>query len=230
MTLSDIRDSARSKADEQATGFISNTELDRFINQGYRYVFGYLVQRYQDFAIVPGTVGNGGLITVVANDNEYSLPSDLYKLVMAERRESSDTNENSWRKIPRLNIGNNQINDYFPVREGGDHGFGYFIAGNNIYLRPVPTAGFSLRLWYIQRPTALALTSDTPTIPTEYHELIAEYAKMQMLVKSGEAIYAEAMKQFEIEMKSMIDTSVHRAFEPEQMVITDDHDFDRWTV
>lgn len=226
MDLSLIRDSARSKADEEATGFIDNTELDRFINQGLRYVYGYLVQQYQDYFIVPGTVGNGGLISVVSGTQEYALPTTLYKLVRVERRDSNDTNENNWRKLSRLNIGNDQINDFYPVREGYDQGFGYFIAGAKLYLRPVPSGGFSLRLWFIPSVVALSLTTDVPGIPEEYHELVAEFAAIQMLRKSGEGIYKESMDQFQLELKSMVETSVHRDFQPEQMAIYDNRDFD----
>ncbi len=229
MNLSDLRDSARSKADEEATGFIDNTELDRFINQGQRYVYGYLVQRYQDFFVVRGTSGNGGLISVLANTNEYDLPSTMYKLVRVERRNANDSNENNWRKITRLNIGNDQINDFFPVREGRDQGYGYFVAGNKLYLRPVPAGGFDMRLWFIPRAVDLALTTDEPILPLEYHELIAEFACIQMLRKSGEGIYKESIDQFQLEMKNLVDTSTHRNTEPEQMLVTDDQDFDQWS-
>lgn len=229
MDLSALRDSARSKADEEATGFIDNVELDRFINQGQRYVYGYLVQRYQDFFVVRGTSLNGGLIAVSANINEYDLPSTMYKLVRVERRNANDSNENNWRKITRLNIGNDQINDFFPVREGRDNGYGYFIAGNKMYIRPVPAGGFDLRLWFIPRAVDLSLSADEPILPLEYHELISEFACIQMLRKSGEGIYKESIDQFQLEMKNLVDTSVHRNTEPEQMLVTDDQDFDQWS-
>jgi hypothetical protein len=228
MDLSTLRDSARSKADEEATGFIDNTELDRFINQGLRFVFGNLVQRFQDHFIVKGTNSNGGAISVTQGQNEYDLPTTLYKLVRVERRNSNDSNENNWRKMPRLNLGNDQINDFYPIREGRDQGFGYFVAGKKMYLRPVPSGGFDLRLWFIPSVTALATGTDVPEVPEEYHELIAEFAAIQMLRKSGEGIYKESMDQFQLELKSMMDTAVHRTFEPEQMIVSDDSDFDRW--
>jgi len=228
MYLSDLRDSARSKADEEATGFIDNTELNRYINQGMRFVYGKIVERFEYFFAVKGTVGNGGYISVSANDNEYDLPATMLKLIRVERRNTNDSNENNWRKLMRLNLGNDQINDFFPVREGRDQGFGYFVAGNKLYLRPVPASGFDLRLWFIPKATELSLDSDEPSVPGEYHELIAEYASIQMLRKSGEGIWKEASEIFSQELTHMLDTVVHRSQEPEQMVVTDDYDFDRW--
>lgn len=228
MNLGEIRESARSKADEQATGFIDNTEANRYINQGIRFVYGKIVQRFEGFFLTKGTVANGGYISVTANNNEYSLPTSCLKVVRVERRNTNDSNENNWRKLLRLNVGNDQINDFFPIREGRDQGFGYFIAGNKIYLRPVPASGFDMRIWFVPKATELVSDSDVTEIPEEYHELVAEYAAIQMLRKSGEDIWKEATELFKQELLHMLDTVEHRAQEPEQMVVTDDYDFDRW--
>lgn len=229
MDLSELRDSARSKADEQSSGFISNVELDRFLNQGLRIVYGKIVQNFEDFFIVKGTSLNGGLISVTASDNEYSLPTDMLKLVRVERRNTNDSNENNWRKLMRLNIGNDQINDFFPIREGRDQGFGYFIAGDKIYLRPVPSGGFDMRLWFIPKVTAMSATTDTPGVPEEYHELIAEYGAIQCLAKSGEGIWKERMDTFNLELANMFETIQHRVHEPQQMIVSDDTEFDKWS-
>lgn len=228
MNLGEIRESARSKADEQATGFITNAEANRYVNQAVRFVYGKIVQRFEDFFISKGTTLNGGLIAVTANNNEYSLPATHLKTVRVERRNSNDSNENNWRKLLRLNVGNDQINDFFPIREGRDQGFGYFLAGNKIYIRPVPAAGFDMRVWFVPTAPELVNDADEPTVPVEYHELIAEYAAVQMLRKSGEGIWKEATEVFNNELQNMLDTVEHRAQEPEQMVVTDDYDFDRW--
>lgn len=228
MQLSEIRDSARSKADEEATGFIDNTELNRYVNQGHRFVYGKIVQRFEDFFVVKGTALNGGLIPITSNQNEYSLPTTFYKLVRVERRNTNDSNENNWRKILRLNLSNDQINDFYPARQGYDLGFGYYLAGSKIYLRPVPSSGFDMRLWFIPQSTTMALDADNPSVPEEYHELIAEYAAIQMLRKSGEGIWKEATDLFNQELQHMLDTIEYRSQEAEQMVITDDYDSDGW--
>jgi hypothetical protein len=230
MDLEELRESARSKADEQASGFITDTELDRFLNQGNRLVYGKIVQTFEEYFLVKGTTGNGGAVAVSANNNEVSLPATLLKLVRVERRNTNDSNENNWRKLPRLNIGNDQLNDYYPVREGRDQGFGYFVTGSGLILRPVPQSGFDLRMWFIPKCTALVDNDDTPDVPEEYHELIAEYGAIQCLAKSGEPIWKERMDTFNLELSNMLETVTHRVQEPQQMVITEDDDFDRWSV
>lgn len=228
MNLTSLQTLARQKADEEATGYVDTDELNSYLNQGLKFIHGKIIQKHEYFFIVKGTVGNGGYITVSANVNEYALPTSMLKLIRVERRNSTDSNEGNWRKLARLNIGNDQINDFFPIREGRDQGFGYFIAGSKLYLRPVPSSGFDLRLWFIPRVTALSSGSDIPETPEEYHELIAEYAAIQILGKSGEGIWKERADIFKAELDNMIDTVEQRAFEPEQIVVTDDYDFDRW--
>lgn len=230
MQLSDIRDSARSKSDEQTTGFISNTELDRFINQGQNFIYGKIVQRFEDYFIAKGTSLNGGLITTVASQQSYDLPTNLIKVVRVEQRPAGSTDDNQWRKVDRGNIGNDRVDDFYPLREGYVPGFAYFIAGNQLHLRPVPSQIFSLRLWFIPRATALVNPTDTPTLPEEYHELIAEYGAIQNLRKSGESIWKEAMDIFNIELANLLETIEMRDQNSEQMLITDDSDYIRYGV
>lgn len=225
MTLEEIRASARAKADEEATGFITDTSLDRFINQGLRFVYGKVVQAFEDYFLTKGTVGNGGLITVVSGTNEYSLPGTMLKLVRVERRNTGETDENQWVKLNRVNIANGAINDFYPIRPGRLEGPGYFVTGSYLYIRPVPTSGFDLRLWFIPRATALSAITDEPTLPVEYHELISEYAAIQCLAKSGEGIFKERNDTFNLELSNLLDTISHRVQEPEQMMISDDQDY-----
>ena len=228
MNLAALREYARQKADEEATGFISNAELNRYVNQSVLFVYGKIVQRFELYFAVKGTVGNGGYISVLPSTNEYSLPATCLKVVRVERRNTNDANENNWRKLLRLNIGNDQINDFFPIREGRDQGFGYFISGDKIYLRPVPASGFDMRLWFVPKVSELVNDVDVPAVPSEYHGLIAEYAAIQMLRKSGEEIWKESSEIFAQELANMLDTVEFRSQEPEQMIVTDDYDFDRW--
>ena len=53
----------------------------------------------------------------------------------------------------------------------------YFcVSGTQIFLRPVPNGIFNLTHRYIATEPALASGSDTPVIPTQYHDAVADYA------------------------------------------------------
>jgi len=222
MDLSELRDSARSKADEQEADFIDNVELDRFINQGARLVHGKMVQHFNDDFVTVGTLANGGLFTTTNGVQAYALPATLKKLVKVETRSNGSRNDNDWRKLSRVNIANDH-NDYrWPAREGYAPEFGYFPTKDAIYLRPVPAAIFQVRLWFVPKFVKLVLDDDTPDLPEEFHDLISEFASIQCLRKSGEGIYKEAMDLFNVELNNFIETVDFHTQEPEQMVITDD--------
>lgn len=226
MDLQALRDSARSKADEQNTNFISNTELDRFLNQGQDYVYGKIAQRFEDYFCVKGTVGNSGQFNTVSGTQSYDLPTTMLKLVRVEHRTTTSADDNEWKRIERTNINNDHVNDYYPVRPGYSPYFGYFVAGSQLHLRPVPRDVFSVRLWFIPKAMAMSLTTDVPSVPSEYHEMISEYAAIQCLRKSGEGIWNEAMTIFNTEFGNMLETIENRDQNSEQMVITDVQD--RW--
>lgn len=224
MNLGEIRDSARSKADEESTGFISNTEIDRSINQGMNFIYGKIVQRFENYFIVRGTALNGGLITTVVGQQAYSLPSTMQKLLRVEHRPATSIDDNEWRRLENQNINNDAVNDYYPVRPGYAPYFGYFIAGDTINLRPVPKDSFSIRIWFIPRVTQLVDDTDVAGIPSEYHELIAEYAACQCLRKSGEGIFRENFEMFQLELNNMLETIEIRDQQAEQMMITEAQD------
>jgi hypothetical protein len=221
MELSTLRSSARAKADEESTGFISNDELNRYLNQGLRLIYGKIAERFEDYFIVPGTALNGGLFSTVAGTQGYSLPTTMQKLVRVEYRDSSSTNDDDWMKIARGNIGNENRGANYSIGDSSLRDFDYFIAGDMIYLRPVPQSVYSVRLWFIPRVTELSSDADVPGVPAEYHELIAEYGAIQCLGKSGEGLYKERSDVFKLELDNMIETISHRDQQPEQMVITE---------
>jgi hypothetical protein len=225
--LTTLRDSARSKSDEQATGYISDVELDRFINQGCKFIYAKICQRFEDYFIESGTALNGGLFNTVIKQQAYPLPLTMQKLIKVEHRAAGSINDNDWCRMERVNISNHRLDEYYPVREGYRPGFGYFIAGSNIYFRPVPAEAFSIRLWFIPRFVDLVAVDSIPAIPEEYHELIAEYASLQCLRKSGEPIWREANEMFTLELNNMLETIEVRDQQAEQMTITDDVDYYR---
>lgn len=220
MTLDEIRSAARAKADEETAGYIDTPELDQYINQGYLYVFSKICQRFQDYFVEPQTPFN-----TVSAQQAYPLPTDMVKLIRVERRPVGSTDDNAWVVLRKSNIANDSTADRYPVREEYWPRMGYFIAGNKIYIRPVPAQTYELRYWAVVKPATLVDGTDEPVVLSMYHPLISEYAAMQCLQKSGEGIYTERRDAFNLELDNLLDTVDHRDQQSEQMVITD-YDYD----
>jgi len=186
-----------------------------------------MVQRFEDYFIIPGTVSDGGQFDTVTDQQLYSLPSGYHKLVRVEMRSASSSDERDFYILNKVNIGNRDLSSRYPYRSASYYTFGYFLAGQKIGLRPIPAdTSNSIRIWYIPAVTAVALDADVPEIPIMYHELIAEYAAIKCLSKSGEGIYKEKWTEFTLELKNLVDTIEQRDQQAEQMVLTEENDED----
>lgn len=222
MTLEDLQLSARRKADEENSGFISDAELTGYLNQGGRLIHGKIAQRFTDQLTIRGTVANGGIFSTVSGTEGYALPATCKKLVAVHCRFNGSTSDDDWVKIDRLTPGSDRRGEYIIPRTGYPLSFGYEYMGGTIYFKPVPRDVFQVRLTFVPQFVALEDASDEPAIPEEFHELMSEYAAVQSLRKSGEGIYKEAMDLFTLELKHMLDTCAYPAQQGEQMIITDD--------
>lgn len=221
MTLDDLRADVRSKADEESTGFITNTEVDRFINQGYNLVYSKITQRFEDYFITKSSPAS-----TVADQEGYSLPSGTIKLVKVEWRPSTSSSPRDWRRVDKTSINNTQRWDA-SVRgiwtySNGASPYKYFLAGNSIYFDPCPNEVFSYRFWTVNTPTRLSAGSDEPVIPEIYHPCISEFGAIHCLRKSGETLFKESMELWALELQNLLDTVDIRDVQPETMTINDD--------
>lgn len=223
MQFSDLRTSARVKSDEEATGFVTDSMLNRFLNEGNRFLYNKIVAAYEDYFLVEGTVGNSGLISVSSGTHKYAIPTTMQKLAKVEWRAANDSNEDNFRKVDRINVANDNkyADSFYPTREGYVGRFGYFVAGQFIYIRPTPRDAFDVRLWFVPRAVDMAADADLPSSPEEFHELIADFAALRVLGKSGEGIYKEIRDVFNLQLATFMETVTNRNQEAQQMVITD---------
>jgi len=223
MNLSDLRTAARQRADEEATGFISNSELNGYINQGQKHCYAQMVQRFEMYFVIPGTVSNGGQFTTVSGQQLYAMPSGYHKLIRVEMRAASSNDDRDFYRLDKVNIANYDFSARYPYQSQGSFEYGYFLAGNKIGLRPIPQdTSNTIRVWYVPTTTLLADDADIPEIPEMYHELIAEYAAIKCLSKSGEGIYQEKWAEFTLELKNLVDTIETRDQKAESMVFSND--------
>ena len=143
------------------TDDVSNTNVDLFINQGYRWLSTQFRWPWLEAT---------SSITVVASTASYALPSDYRQLWSVEDAEKRRT-------ITRLTL-EEALN-----RWGGDPPTGtdarwYYIFDDNIYLLPVPSANDTARytLYYQKQLTVMASDTATPEFAAEFHLILADYA------------------------------------------------------
>lgn len=196
VTFSVIRSLVRSYLDESSPSDWNETELTYFIGQRYQRVYTAAVTVFEDYNITTS------FLTTVANQQEYTLPTDLFKLRRVEINYDISNANSTFQKATPLtsldavrtrlaetNIGSSILRN--PI---------YYVTGTALGFLPIPDkAGTSaIKLWYVPvvaNPVYLTDDQTVPSIPyvDRYWHLIAEGATADAL-RMGQQDSREADK------------------------------------
>ena len=147
VALNTLRDEARQRADQVNSEFVTDAELNGYLNNSWSELYDILVSKYQDDYFLTST-----LITVTSGTSSYSLPSDFYKA----RGVDLNINDNQNTPLQRYTFADRTRDSL--VRYARD--VKYRIQANNIVFAPSPSNN-TATLWYIPHPRKLQ--SVTPT-------------------------------------------------------------------
>ncbi len=156
ITLSEIRQRCRERADMKESCFVEDQELDFYINQSIAELHDMLVQSYGEDYYVKDIIFNTS-----ANAESYNLSTvipddDFYKLRALDARLNGD----DWFTLRKFNF--NERNKFQHVGAGDFLGIvnvRYRLVGENIRFVPIPDNSIDIRVWYI--PRAVKLIQDT---------------------------------------------------------------------
>ena len=147
VALNTLRDEARQHADQVNSEFVTDAELNGYLNNSWSELYDILVSKYQDDYFLTSTS-----ITVTSGTSTYSLPSDFYKARGVDL--NINTNQNT--PLQRYTFADRTRDSL--VRYARD--VKYRIQANNIVFAPSPSNN-TATLWYIPHPRKLQ--SVTPT-------------------------------------------------------------------
>lgn len=143
ITLSSLRDQVRQRADMQSSLFVSNSELDGYINNSYLELYDLVVSRFEDYY-------SSQLLFTIATGNTQAIPDDFYKL----RGLDYDLN-GTWVELRKFNFQDrnkytqpNQILYQSQYRR-------YRLMAGDIMIEPEDNANGNYRLWYIPKATRM---------------------------------------------------------------------------
>jgi len=145
MSLPQLRVASRQRADMVNSQFVTNDELNSYINASYFELYDLLVQKYGDDYYVEQYS-----FALSQNQTRYDLPADFFKLLgvdlqisdgpdgyvslrpftLAERNRYSTANVQTWIGVTNLR---------------------YRLSGNKLWFTPSPQTGQTIRIWYIPR-------------------------------------------------------------------------------
>lgn len=178
MTLAEVRNAVRQRADMVNSQFITDTELNSYINQSYFELYDILVQKYGDnyYVATPYTFVTTG------SDQFYNLPTDFYKLLGVDLSLSNTSDSNVTIRPFNFADRNRYAIPNFQSFYGVTN-LRYRLNGNQLWLTPVPVGGKQIKVWYVPKLTTLSSDSSTVEGVSGWTEYIIVDACIKALAK-----------------------------------------------
>lgn len=152
VTLAAMRLRARRYADMEQSQFVTDSEVNDYLNDSLADLYDQLVAAYGEDYYMASQV-----VTTLANVSTYTLPAAFYKLSGVVRVDQNVTPERNmgtldrWERLETFQV-SNSLNFNYPR---------YRIVANTIQFSPTPAAGLTIRLFYIPVSPVLVIDSDT---------------------------------------------------------------------
>lgn len=176
ITLGELKQKSRERADMVNSQFVKNSELVGLINDSITDLYDLLVDTYEDYYIKEQS------LTTVFGQDTYSLPDDFYKMRGVDYF-LSPTEFLSVRpfQFTERNIFNRSL--VYESSYNAESRLRYRIVGNNIKFIPVPDVQKEIKFWYV--PVSENLIDDIDTFDgiNGYEELVIVDVAIKMLAK-----------------------------------------------
>jgi len=154
VSLAQMRTRVRRRADMERSTFVSDSEINQYINDGIKTLYDLLVQKFgQDYYTI-----SGPLTSFVADQLDYDLPADFYKETGVDLQLDSD---NYITAKPFMWVERNRFNTILSRGVLAYQSTYYKILGNKIRFTQQPGSSTAFRIWYV--PLAVELNSDSDT-------------------------------------------------------------------
>ena len=147
VSLNDLRDRSRQRSDMVNNNFVTDAELNGYLNNSWAELYDILVSKYQvDYFLTSSS------ISITSGTSSYDLPADFYKARGVDLIINTDQST----PLRRYTFADRTRDSL--VRYARD--VKYRIQANNIVFAPSPSNN-TATLWYIPKPKKLQ--SVTPT-------------------------------------------------------------------
>jgi len=209
ITLLELRTQSRQVADMEDNEFVSDSELNNYINFAIAELHDILISNYGSDYFLSSVSG-----TTTPGTGDYALPTDFYKL----RGVDVKVNKEDWVTVTQFNFNErNWQEDFGAWSFAGSSSIRYRIMGSNIKFTPIPHIITDYRLWYIPVATKLTNDSDVLNDVNQYSNFVIISAAMKMLNKEESDISNLAGERQRI-IKNIEDSSQNRdAAHPESI-------------
>lgn len=208
-TLAAMETEVRDEINEATAGFWTSAEIKRWLNRGNRD----LTRAYRLAA------DSAQSITTADGTEFYALASDFGAPAKVEIVDTSDST--SWASLRRIHP-KERI-------DGKGEPAGYYIKGARIYLSPIPDGVYTVRVWYYRDAPTLTSSSDEPIIPSEFHDLIVDFAIARAKQKDDDPAYQTYDERYEKGKREMVEQRMSEEEGADQPTVVEYVD-DDWTL
>jgi hypothetical protein len=207
--LSQLRERARQRADMENSRFISDSELNSFINASYGELYDLLVAtRGENYYITSHS------FTTTSGVDTYALPNDFFKLMgvdyVTSPNQAITLRPFMWQERNRFKE---------PFYNNANYNLMYQIRGNNLVFVPAPNGNQSIKLWYIPRAIELNDDSDSFDGINGWEEYVIIDAAIKMRIKEETSI--DELVLAKSEMKARISQASAGRDSSEPLRVTD---------
>lgn len=176
ITLLELRNKTRERADQENSSFVSDSELNGYINSSAAELWDLLLEAYgSNYGVTTPYQ-----FTTVSGQNMYDLPENFYDLIGVDVK----FDDNKWQTVDKFNFNErNRYQDLGTWTVLGLPSIRYRIVGNKIMFSPTPDASTQIQIWY--RPVSTILVNDSDELDdlNQYSEYIITDAAIKCMQK-----------------------------------------------
>lgn len=156
MNLSEIRQEVRNRADMNNSQFITDAELNSYINQSLKELHALLVTNY---GVDPFIDYEDMVVAANADETTADLPTDCLKIAGVDLQVGS-----KWITLKQFNWA--QRNLASSINEQGQAtqywtNYRYRPRGTKVSITPAAAGAITLRVWYVPEVTTLVADNDS---------------------------------------------------------------------
>lgn len=184
VTLASIKEQARQKSDQVNSKFVSDSELNGYVNASIKDLYDKLVQAGEIYYLKSSN------ITTSVNIDTYDLPSDFYKLQGVDLVLAYTVNpDTSWTVTNALTMkpysfAERNTFKYSPtIQLAGLNYLRYLIVNNQIKFAPIGTGTSYIQIWYAAVFQNLVNDTDTFDGINGWEEYVINDVAIKMMAK-----------------------------------------------
>lgn len=172
MDLSGFRTAIRTRLGVPSSdAFYTDTVLTDLTNSAIAFLSGEADWRWLE---------KSASISCVNADADYAVPADYRRTIAIIDADGVVLRRKPFDELQFMTTATDDTPHFFTI-------FGGFV-----HVRPVPNGTFTLTHYYVGEETALSSGTDTPALPTRWHDVAVEYACYLAKMRAGNYNEAEA--------------------------------------